>query len=222
MQGDDQTEDRGVMSFLLRLRGAGISDRILKAVEETPHEMFVPVEHFEMAWQERSLPIACGQTMGPPDLTVQMVQALSLEKSQAVLEIGTGSGFQTGLLSALAKKVHTVDRYKTLLKAAAEKLERLGRTNVSFSQADGSDLQNKPGIGGQGLYDRIIAQLAYPETPRGLLPSLVANGVVITAIGEPLQEQMVVKLTKIGSRFEREDLFPARFGAFEQGVATST
>ncbi|MGI9366682.1 MAG: protein-L-isoaspartate(D-aspartate) O-methyltransferase [Rhizobiaceae bacterium] len=204
-----------IVALMLRLREFGIVDpQYLKIVESVPHEQFVPVQHFEQAWKPQVLPIACGQTMVPIDATVRMVDALNLDQNHAVLEIGTGTGFQTALLAKLARKVYSVDRYQSLLDDAKERLDRLGIGNVTLAQADGAS-----SLVGQGLYDRIITDLAYETIPRYLLEQLVTGGIVVTAIGEPFGEQTVVRLTKVGSRFEREDLFPVRFGRFESGIA---
>ena len=88
--------------------------------------------------------------------------------------------------------------------------------NVVFSKADGNALPK-----GTGLYDRIIADIAYREMPRHLLDIMTSGGIVVTAIGEPNKEQTMVRLIKIGSRFEREDMFKVRFGGFEEGYAGS-
>jgi len=209
------TEQGGVMEMLLRLRTIGITDSdFLKQIEAARHDMFVPVEHYLQAWKPLPLPIACGQTMPSPDVTARIVHALDVHSSHAVLEIGTGSGFQTAILAQRAKKVRTIDRYQSLLKLAQKGISRLGFTNVTFDHADGKD-----GTGGDALFDRIVIDSAYPTVPRGLLNDLASGGVVVTAIGEPMTEQMLVKLTKIGSRFEREDLFPVRFSPLETGAA---
>jgi len=205
----------GIVGLMLRLRGIGIVDpQFLKIVESVPHEQFVPVQFFDKAWRPHSLPIACGQTMLSPDATIRMVEALGVADSHTVLEIGTGTGYQTALLARMAKKVHSVDRYKTLIDAAGERLQRVGLTNATLDLADGN-----AEISGQGLYDRIICDLAYPGMPRLLLEQMVSGGKVVTIIGEAGSEQMVVRLTKIGSRFERENLFPIRAGSFETGLA---
>jgi len=211
----DETTAEGLVGLLLRLRGHGISDpKLLECVEATPHQNFVPVEYFDKAWSDCSLPIACGQTMPSPDLSIRLVAALMVEPTHAVLELGTGSGYQTALLSRLAKKVQTVDRYQSLLNNASQKLALLDRKNVTFTQMDATS-----GEAAEGLYDRIIADTCYDAMPRHLLEQLVSGGVVITAIGERAQEQTIVRLTKIGSRFERENLFTARLGMFETGKA---
>lgn len=216
-QPPDQTPEGqgGVMGLLLRLRTLGITDpEFLKQVEAVRHDLFVPVEHFLQAWEPHSLPIACGQTMPSPDLTARIVHALDVQPGHTVQEIGTGSGFQTAILAQRAKKVRTVDRYKTLLESARKALGRLGLNNVTFHQGD-----EREGTGGQKLFDRIVVDSAYPGVPRALANDLASGGVVVTAIGEPGEEQMLVKLTKIGSRFEREDLFPVRLSPLEEGVA---
>ncbi|MEL6734792.1 MAG: protein-L-isoaspartate(D-aspartate) O-methyltransferase [Pseudomonadota bacterium] len=205
----------GAMGLLLRLRTMGITDAdFLKQVEAARHDLFVPVEHYLQAWEPNSLPIPCGQTMPPPDLTARIVEALDIHPSHAVLEIGTGTGYQTAILAQRAKKVRTTDRYQTLLEFARKGLDRLGIANVTFHHADGRE-----GTGGKALFDRIVVDSAYQTVPRGLLGDLASGGVVVTAIGEPGEEQMLVKLTKIGSRFEREDLFPVRLSPLEAGVS---
>lgn len=205
----------GLVSLMLRLRGYGINDaRFLKALEATPRDRFVHPDYFADTWSEQTLPIGCGQTIPPPDVTARMIHALNVHPSHSVLEIGTGTGFQTALLSAIGKKVHTIDRYKSLIAGAQKTISTLGLSNISYEHADGAD-------GGRvaGLYDRVIADFAYPEMPRQLIDKVASNGIVVAAIGPPCAEQMAVKLIKIGSRFERQDLFPVRLGSPETGVA---
>lgn len=207
----------GVMGLLMRLRALGITDAdLLKQVETARRDQFVPVEHSLVAFDDMPLPIRCGQTMPSPDLTVRLVEALDVLSHHSVLEIGTGSGFQTAILAQRARKVRTVDRYKTLLDGARRTLDRLGLTNVTYHQADGREE-----VADNALFDRIIVDSAYTATPRALLATLVAGGTVITAMGASGDEQMLVRLTKIGNRFERENLFPVRFSALETGVAAA-
>ncbi|MEL7272478.1 MAG: protein-L-isoaspartate(D-aspartate) O-methyltransferase [Pseudomonadota bacterium] len=204
-----------LVSLLLRLRGHGLDDAALfSAIEKAPHDQFVPVMHYERAWQDGALPIACGQTMPSPDLTARMVSALGARDGHTVLEIGTGSGYQTALLAQFAKKVVTLDRFQTMLSHARQRHEALGLTNITYHQQDG-----RPEVVGQGLYDSIVVDSCFTTMPRGLLEILVSGGVVICALGEVGSEQMVVRLTKIGSRFERENLFPVRLSPLEEGVA---
>ena len=207
-----------VMGLLLRLREFGLTDQeFLQKVESVPHDIFVPREHYAQAWKNVRLPIPCGQTINSPDLLIRILYALELTSGHTVLEIGTGSGYLTALLARFARKVRSIDRYQTLINRASKKLAQLEINNVTLEKADGLD-----GPQGQGLYDRIVVDSCFEETPRGLAEQLVAGGVVITAIGDAGSEQMLVKLTKIGSRFDREDLFPVRLLPLEPGVAAAT
>ena len=215
MAGQPNSFSEPIVALMLRLREFGIAEpTLLKVVESIPHEQFVPAEFFSQAWKNQILPLACGQTMPSPDTTLRMVSALNLTAEHSVLELGTGSGYQTALLARLARKVISVDRYQSLLDTAKLRLDRLGLENTTLTLADGNE-----GLAGQGLYDRIVCDLAYESMPRHLLEQLVSGGMVVTAIGDPQGEQMAVRLTKIGSRFDREDLFPVRFGPFEFGTA---
>ena len=213
----EQETTNDLAGFMLRVRAKGVVDaKVLKALETASHANFLPVAYFSQAWQDASFPISCGQTMPSPDITAQMVNLLMPEPSSSVLEIGTGSGFQAAVLAGLAKKVHSVDRYQTLIDKASDKITRLGINNVVFSKADGNALPKST-----QLYDRIIADVAYPEMPRHLLEIMTSGGIVVTAIGEPNKQQTLVRLIKIGSRFEREDMFKVRFGGFEKDYASS-
>ena len=117
----------GVVGLLLRLRGFGIIDpRLLKTVETVAHDQFVPVEFIEQSWHPRSIPLPCGQIMHSPDLTARMLAALDPQPQHAVLDIGTGSGYQTALLATLAKKVHTIDRYQRLIRAGKNEIAAAG------------------------------------------------------------------------------------------------
>ena len=204
-----------IVALMLRMREFAIVDPdFLKIVESVPHDQFVPVRYYDQAWKPQAMPLPCGQTMLSPDTTIRMVDALNVAPSHSVLEIGTGSGYQTALLARLAKKVFSVDRYQSLIDASKDRLERLGLSNVTMVQADGA-----ADPVGQGLYDRIIIDSSFDSMPRFLLEQLVSGGMAVTIIGEPGGEQMAVRLTKIGSRFDRTDLFPVRSNSLERGVA---
>ena len=213
--GSSSDQGEGIVGLLLRLRAHGIQDaQFLKAIESVPRDRFVPPEFHNLAWADTHLPIACGQTMPSPDMLVRMVDALNLDPGHAVLEIGTGSGYLTALLARLSRKVTSIDRYVSLLDQARRKLTALKYSNIALEQRDGS--ASAPG---GSLFDRIIVDSAYESMPRAMLDHLAAEGVMVTAIGPVGGEQMLVRLTKIGSRFEREDLFPVRFTGLVGSVA---
>ena len=204
-----------LMGLLLRLRGLGIEERaLLEAIENTPRDRFVPASYIDRPYLSRSYPMACGQTMTGTDQVVQTVDAMDIAPSHAVLEIGTGTGYQTALIARLAKKVVTLDRFQTLLDQAKLRLENMDIDNVLLRQADGST-----DLCGVGLFDRIVANGCFSGLPKQYLDHLASGGAMIAAVGEPSEQQMLVRLTKIGSRFERQDLFPVRMSPLRRGFA---
>lgn len=213
-------EERSLVAHLMRLREVGITDtKLLCVVETFRHDHFVPTGHIHKAWGQRPLPIGCGQTMPSPVTTARLIAALNLTGNEAVLDVGTGTGYQAALLSRLARKVHSVERYGGLVDAAQRILRTLDLANITVAQSDGSKSAGRTGQGGQPLYDRIIVDSAFVETPRDLIDQLASGGVVVAVIGNPGEVQNVVRLTKVGSRFDRETLFPIRTTMLEPGVA---
>lgn len=219
-QKEDEDEECSLVAHLLRLREAGITDAKLLAVVETlRHDHFVPTGHIHRAWGQRPVPIPCGQTMLSPVTTARLVAALNLGGNEAVLDIGTGTGYQAALLSKLARKVHSVERYGGLVEAARRTIKTLDLGNITVAQADGFKSAGRTGQGGQPLYDRIIVDSAFAETPRELIDQLASGGIVVAVIGNPGEVQNAVRLTKVGSRFDRETLFALRTTMLEPGVA---
>lgn len=210
-------ESEDIAALILRVRKLGADQPgLLEALDSVPRERFLPTDQVASGWKPHAVPLPCGQVMYPPEMTMRLIHALQPHTSLATLEVGTGSGFQTALLSKLSKKVHTIDRYKTLVVRAGAKLKEMGVANVTMAQADGL-----VDGGDNGTYDRILVDSSFAEMPRQLLDRLAPSGTVITAIGLPGEEQMVVRLTKIGNRFDREDIFPARFTPLEPGLAAA-
>ena len=209
------SEDLAALMLSIRSLGSTLPG-LMEAVDTVPRERFLPTDQITAGWKPWSVPLRCGQTMYPPELTMRLIHALQPHTSLATMEVGTGSGFQTALLSRLSKKVHTIDRYRVLIERAAAKLKEMGVTNVTIAQADGLAEG-----GDSGTYDRIIVDSSFTEMPRQLLDRLAPNGTVVTAIGPPDGEQMAVHLTKIGNRFDRQDLFPVRFLPLEPGLASA-
>ncbi len=211
----DGAASEDLAALILRVRSLGSTlPGLIEALDAVPRDRFLPTDQIAAGWKPWSVPLPCGQSMHPPELTIRLVHALQPHPSLATLEVGTGSGFQTALLSKLSKKVHTIDRYKTLIERAGRELKEMSVTNVTLAQADGL-----AEAGDNGTYDRIIVDSSFSELPRHLLERLAPGGVVVTAIGEPGKEQMAVELTKVGNRFERQDLFPVHFSPLEPGLA---
>lgn len=209
-------EDReGFAAFLLRLRGQGIVNKgLIAALEATPRRGFIPGQWQNVAWSDRMIPIECGEAIEGADLQARIIAALGIEPGNRVLEIGTGSGFTAAVMSRLAARVVTVDRYKTLADQARQRFEALGIANAFARQADGSG-----GLGGEGPFDRIVVWAAFDGLPRAFVDQLSSGGVMIAPIGPEEGEQVLARLTKIGSRFERDDIGTVRLQPIGRGVA---
>lgn len=197
-------EKEGFASLVLRLRAQGVTDLdLLTACEQTPRTQFVPAPFIADAYCTRSLPIECGSFMEGADLAVRVLSRLQLRPGHRVLEIGTGSGYTAAVMGRIAERVLSVDRYKTLVQAAQGRIEGLGLRNVVIRQADGSN-----GMLGEGTFDRILVTAAFAAIPRFYAEQLVHGGSMVAPLITGEDGCMMVRLTKTGSRFEREDLFP--------------
>jgi protein-L-isoaspartate(D-aspartate) O-methyltransferase len=144
------------MQFLLTMRQRGIGDAtVLRALDEVPREHFVADQFEEAAYADRALPIACGQTISQPYVVAYMTEQLQVRPEHRVLEVGTGSGYQAAILSRIAGKVVSIERYRTLADAARERLQTLGYHNVEVRLGDG--LAGAPDL---APFDRIIVTAA--------------------------------------------------------------
>ena len=184
MTDEPETSRTRMARLILALRSQGVTDpRVLDAIERTPREIFTPDLFKERAFEDSALPIACGQTISQPFIVGLMTQALTLEPRSRVLEIGTGSGYQTTILSGLSRLVYTVERYRTLMREAEERFKTLGLINVVTKFGDGGE-----GWAEQAPFDRIMVTAAAPEEPKKLLAQLKPNGVLVAPIGKgPVQ-----------------------------------
>jgi len=209
-------DDReGFAAFLLRLRGRGtVPKALIAAFEATPRRGFLAPHFHQIAWSDRMLPIECGEAIEGADMQAAVIAALAIESGNRVLEIGTGSGYTAAVMSRLAARIVTIDRYKTLVEQARQRFEALGIGNVVVRQADGSG-----GLPAEGPFDRIVAWAAFDSLPRFLLDQLSSGGIVIAPIGPEEGEQVLAKLTKVGSRFEREDIGLVRLQPILRSVA---
>ena len=197
----------GFAALCLRLRARGIANAdLLNAIEQTPRHLFVPPEHIPIAWSSHTLPIDCGAFMEGADLAVTLLDALKLKPSHRVLEIGTGSGFTAAVLGRLSERVLTIDRYRTLVNMAQERMDKLALRNVVVRQADGST-----GLPGEGTFDRIFVTTAFPTPPRIYMDQLVSGGMLICPVMLEDGSSRMVRLMKVGSRYEREELFPVPY-----------
>ncbi len=209
-------EDReGFAAFLLRLRGKGITRKeLVSAVEALPRRNFVSGQWQSAVWSDRMIPIGCGEAAEGLDLQVQVVNALALEPHHRVLEIGTGSGYTAALIARFAARVVSVDRYRTLIEQARHRLDSLGVNNVILRQADAAK-----GLQGEGPFDRIVSWVAFDALPRNFVDQLTSGGIMVAPIGPGDGEQMLARLTKVGSRFDREDIGTVRLQPLLPGMA---
>lgn len=209
---DGDRED--LAAFLLSLRSRRIADpKLLEAIETVPRRFFLP-DGIDNAYEDRSAPIDCGETMPGALFAIRLVSALEIEADHRILEIGTGSGYVTALMARLCAHVTSFDRYRRLVEAANRRLKLVGVSNVSLFHEDGRD-----GFAGGAPFDRAIVHAAFPSVPRQFLEQLDSHGVMICAIGEAEAEQTLVRLRKVGSRFEREDLGAVRYQPLAFGTA---
>ncbi|OHV25300.1 protein-L-isoaspartate(D-aspartate) O-methyltransferase [Rhizobium sp. RMa-01] len=200
-------EKEGFAALVLRLRAEGISDLdLLTAVEQTQRSLFVPPQFSDDAYSSRTIPIECGSFLEGIDFVVRILHHLKLKPGQRVLEIGTGSGFTAAVMGRMAERVLSIDRYKTLTSAAQRRMESLGMRNVIIRHADGS-----AGMQGEGTFDRILVTAAFNAMPRFYTDQLVSGGSMIAPLMISENECRMVRLTKTGSRFEREELFEAPY-----------
>jgi protein-L-isoaspartate(D-aspartate) O-methyltransferase len=204
-------------AFLLRMRARGIDRRdLMTAFETTPRRNFVPAQWQAEAWSQRMLPIECGEAIEGIDLQAQVLSALDLQPGQRVLEIGTGSGYTAAVMGRIAARVLTLERYRTLAELARQRLSALEIGNVFVRQEDGRE-----GAGADGPFDRIVAWAAFEEHPRHLVDLLSTGGVAVVPIGPAEEVQALARLSKVGSRFEREDIATVRLQPLAEGVAAA-
>ncbi len=193
--------------LVMELRASGITDtRVLAAIERVPREMFAPPQFQDQAYENTALPIGHGQTLSQPTVVALMSQALDVAPRMKVLEIGTGSGYQTAILAKLARRVYTIERHKPLSREAERLLLELGIYNVVFDVGDGSK-----GWPGQAPFDRIIVTAAAEERPQALIDQLGVGGILIVPVGRDPTTQVVERIVKSESGLQRDTLMPVRF-----------
>jgi protein-L-isoaspartate(D-aspartate) O-methyltransferase len=203
------------MMFQLTLRRRGISDQaVLRAMEEVPREAFVTDADRADAYRDSALGIACGQTISQPFVVAYMTEQLQLQKSHRVLEIGTGSGYQAAILSRLASRVVTIERFRTLADSARARLERLGYHNVEVLLGDGFDVPSDA-----GQFDRIIVTAAMEQIPEKLQGRLEIGGILIAPVGPHHGVQTLVRVIRTANNFEKKELVDVRFVPALPGIA---
>jgi protein-L-isoaspartate(D-aspartate) O-methyltransferase len=189
-----------------QLRQRGIRDeRVLAAMERVPRHEFVRADKQHEAYEDQPVAIEAGQTLSQPYIVAAMLEAIALRAADTVLEIGTGSGYQTAILAELAQKVYTVERHAALSTSAQERLFSLGNTSVTFVVGDGS-----LGLPQHAPYDAIVVSAAAPRVPESLVAQLAEGGRLIVPVGHADSQQLEL-VRKVGGRASATTLDGCRF-----------
>jgi len=200
-------EYRGARRRLVEtLQTNGIKDlAVLRAVDLTPRHAFVPTGVRHRAYEDSALPIGNGQTISQPSVHARYLELLHLTGAERVLEVGTGTGYQTVLLSHLAAQVFSIERVPALYDRARDILRQLDVRNVSLLLGDGT-------IGWReyGPYDAILVSAGAPEVPAPLVEQLAEGGTLLIPLGSK-DEQLLVSFEKRGGAVARRDITPVRF-----------
>lgn len=198
-------------TLLMQLRQQGITDeRLLKAIEDVPRERFIDEAFEHKAWENTALPIGSGQTISQPYMVAKMTSLLALTPASRVLEIGTGSGYQTAILAHLVEHVCSVERIKGLQWQAKRRLKQLDLHNVSTRHGDGW-----LGWPSRGPFDAIIVTAAPPEIPDALLSQLDDGGIMVLPVGE--EQQVLQRIRRRGADYIVDTVEPVRFVPLVKG-----
>jgi len=202
------------MQLLFALRSKGVTDTaVLEVIEKIDRGLFVRGLFADRAYEDMPLPIECGQTISQPSVVGIMTQALRVSPRDKVLEVGTGSGYQSAVLSHLARRVYTVERHKTLVRSAQSLFASLDISNVTCMYADGSH-----GLPDQAPFDRIIVTAAAEDPPGPLLAQLKIGGIMVLPVGQSSSLQTLLRVIKTENGYEYEDIRPIRFVPLIEGL----
>ena len=190
------------------LKEKGITDKnILSALKKVPRELFVNDLSSQWAYENIALPVECGQTISQPYVVAYMIDCLELKKTDKVLEIGTGTGYQAAIISHLCQEIYTVEIFDKLFNQAKINMEKLKIKNIICKLGNGAD-----GWKEKILFDAIIVSAATEKIPSKLLQNLKNNGKLIIPKKYPLENQKLVLVKKNSeNNFEKKELFDVKF-----------
>lgn len=192
-------------SLIQFLQQQGISNQaVLDAINNIPRHLFVSEAMSHQAYANNALPIGWGQTISQPYIVAKMTELLSLQRNSRVLEVGTGSGYQTCVLAQLVEHVYSVERIKQLQMVAKRRFKHLDIYNVSTKHGDGWE-----GWQSKGPFDAIIVTAAAESLPTALCEQLVDGGIMVIPVGQ--NQQTLIKVTRHGDSFATEQIEPVRF-----------
>jgi len=194
--------------LIKELKEKGIVDKnILDAIRRVPRELFVNKTSVQQAYEDNALPIECGQSISQPYVVAYMIDCLKLKKTDKVLEVGTGTGYQTAIISYLCQKIYTVEIFNELLFRAKNNTEKLKIKNIIYKLGNGVN-----GWEEKILFDAIIVSAASEEIPSKLLQNLKNNGKLIIPMKYSFENQKLILVKrKSENNFEKEELFDVKF-----------
>jgi protein-L-isoaspartate(D-aspartate) O-methyltransferase len=203
---DEMSLQRHRMVDRLRDHYKITDERVLNAMSLIPRHRFVPEAIKSQAYNDNALPISGGQTISQPFIVAKMTELLELDGSEKVLEIGSGSGYQTAVLASLARKVFTVERIRGLAELADLRLRELGFRNFSLKIDDGTEGWDvyKP-------YDAILVAAGGPKVPEPLVSQLKIGGRLVIPLGEDQKKQNLFRVTRTGEGYTTENFGPCSF-----------
>ena len=194
--------------LILELKENGITDKdILTAIKKVPRELFVNEISNQWAYENKPLPVECGQTISQPYIVAYMIQCLKIKKADKILEIGTGTGYQTAIISHLCQKIYTIEIFNKLFQQAKTNINKLKIKNVIYKLGNGIN-----GWDEKILFDAIIVSAASKKIPPKLLNNLKIHGNLIIPKKYPLENQKLILIKKTGKNsFDQKELFDVRF-----------
>ena len=194
--------------LILELKENGITDKdILTAIKKVPRELFVNEISNQWAYENKPLPVECGQTISQPYIVAYMIQCLKIKKADKILEIGTGTGYQTAIISHLCQKVYTIEIFNKLFQQAKTNINKLKIKNVIYKLGNGVN-----GWEEKILFDAIIVSAVSKKIPPKLLNNLKIHGNLIIPKKYPLENQKLILIKKTGKNsFDQKELFDVRF-----------
>jgi len=201
----------------MQLGKAALAPRVMQAIAEVPRHMFVPPQLRNLAYDDTPLPIGCGKTISQPFIVAVMTDLLDVQPTDSVLEIGTGRGYQTAVLAALAQRVFSVERIEALGDLARRRLAELGSCNIEFRIGDGQE-----GWPEHAPFDKVMVTAAAGQIPQSLIAQLKPGGRMVLPAGPPDVQQLVVVEKRADGSCSQRDIFAVCFSQLdgaESGLA---
>jgi protein-L-isoaspartate(D-aspartate) O-methyltransferase len=206
-------DERAQRMIRIQLQKRGIhNQQVLNAMREVPRHEFIPQSYIDRAYNDGPLPIGRQQTISQPYMVALMTEQLELTGTERVLEIGSGSGYQTAILANLVKHVYSMERIAELANQARENLTRLGYTNVTVTNGDGY-----LGWEEHAPFDRVIVTAGAPYIPKPLIKQLVIGGIAVIPVGES-GLQRLLKITRIAQEPITEEILSCVFVPLLKGT----